>query len=968
MGFIADIIETVVDVIIDIVTIIVDIVILVVEVVLDILAMLLGLEDPEDTIISTYAVQNIPLFDDTDKKNPLLNVILRAILQDEDITEEILYMSTFRSMKGNLKKFIKYIDDGDYYEDFPTLESHITYVDYEELSNALQTLTGVPCTAEQSKVGSLIPSAWMKYWLQENKGYDVGNNTLPGGEYREINTSSGNSTDTVTISSGVHTRVDLSEYNHTSDAVTGTDINVSTSPATTPDNLTKSTGTHHIITISDHNNVSDSVLVDTRWHIDFGSMTYDEITETYNLDIYNDAGVTIPLPYTIPKKPLNMHYTSYYYKDSNPNRTYIFVYKVGEGTYPDLDDPENPVNEDPSNYKTIPAIPLRISNTNFTSFEASKKEKIIELLSILNMDGEAMLDSVLNEPGADPGDIDNIYVNFGVRMWDTTQAGMSYLFNMFQNLYSTQGVTQGTYDSTPEEDTKPYNKLIVTATDYKYAFQFAYVKFQHTTLAEIDADTGSAENGIYYSDMSKFNDAGDLVYTYYSSSGKGTYNVGYKADNLAEVNAFLAGNGVVNPGDTTAEASNWLQVTERISYTAELQDAEGNVTDVIYLTPDMVYENVGGILRMVLSASEETTAGQSITYYECTPSGLNAYTVVAPMAALRVEDGATGHFEMVKFNLGNRDDLMVPLIYAFINELSIGDLSKLFLSGSHLSIYIAHYEVIKARKFNLLKMLVMILIIIVIIVVVSMFLTPAGGATAGGSATTTASTMTVSGAPVAEGVAVTTVSTEAGVVATVGGEALAAGSTFTLTNALGVTCIYTVGAAGVATLAIVPMLIAVGTKILIATIIKEAISAIVGDNIELQLALNVAVMIFMLDPSSTAEIAVTTTRIFAHASHYMGGVMTEHAESRLGEMQQEWDEYLKEYTKDMNVLEDIQRSLLKRGDGTDLALLDMSQRVRFNPMSPESYFAYEDAKIDLVYNEFDFDHKITRMIDIPAHI
>ena len=151
--------------------------------------------------------------------------------------------------------------------------------------------------------------------------------------------------------------------------------------------------------------------------------------------------------------------------------------------------------------------------------------------------------------------------------------------------------------------------------------------------------------------MSKFGPDGLLQYPYYSSSGKGTYNVGYKADNLTEVQDFLDGNGVPNPGTTCTEAADWLQVTERMVYnnpTPALLEAGGGASTLIYLTPDMVYKNNGsGTLQMLEQAAEETTSGQSITYYKIKPNGLDAYTVSAPIAAMRVVDGATGHFKTV---------------------------------------------------------------------------------------------------------------------------------------------------------------------------------------------------------------------------------------------------------------------------------------------------------------------------------
>ena len=301
---------------------------------------------------------------------------------------------------------------------------------------------------------------------------------------------------------------------------------------------------------------------------------------------------------------------------------------------------------------------------------------------------------------------------------------------MCENLFPTQAVTKGIYDSTTAGDTKPTNNVIITTDDYKSLFQFNYISYEFTTLAVIDANTGSAENGYYYSDMSKFDSLGILKYSYYTSSGKGTYNVGYKADSLTEVANFLTGSGTVNPGVTSGEATNWLQVTTRMNYnnpTPVLYDADDTVSSLEYLTGDLVYENNGsGELRHVLSASEATTSGQSITYYRIIPSGLEAYTMKAPLGSLRVVDGESGKFKLVKFNLGNRDDLMLPFIYNFIEDLSNKDVTQLYLSGTHASMYVAHYEVIVQRTGGFGGLFLVILVILVIIVMV--YTGGAGGA------------------------------------------------------------------------------------------------------------------------------------------------------------------------------------------------------------------------------------------------
>jgi len=681
MSFIGNFFSAVVSVIVSIV----ETVIQVVELVIQAIMVLLGFDGGSSQTVEYYEVRNVPLFNDPDKKSPLVNSILQSILMNRDVIANLIYHTAFRSLKGNVREFLNFIAQGNYFESFPTLDSHIATIDYTELTAALNTLNSVPCTPEGSFLRALTKSDWVKYWLQENKEYNVGTNTL-GTDYSTTSTTPASiSADTVSVTPST---------NHF-------DISITSGIAT-----------------------SDAVAADERWQVNLTSIVYNSTPDTYTISVYNATGVTRTLPYTAPTKPTQLHYVSTYYRDSAPSRKYLFIYKLGTGVYTDLDTIETPIDIDGTVLQVLPAVPLRISNSNYTTFGATKRAQIENILKIIHLDAEAIIDTVLTDSGLAAGDVDNVYVNFGIRMWDTSQVGMGYLFKMFENLYPAQGHNLASYNNAAATDDKPQNNILTTTADNKYAFQWSYITFAHTSLSVINASSGSTENGLYYSDMSRFS-GGVLKYPYYVSSGKGTYNVGYKADTLAQVAAFLAGNGVTNPGTTTAEAANWLQVTERMAYnntTPVLQESDGSVSDLIYLTPDLVYENNGaGVLKLVESASEATTVGQSITYYHCRPSGLDAYTVVAPIGALKVIDGASGRFNMVKFNLGNKGDLMVPFVHTFVKDFSNSEISKLFLAGAHVSIYIAHYEVIVQAGMSFLEALVIIIIVIVIIVIIIYF-------------------------------------------------------------------------------------------------------------------------------------------------------------------------------------------------------------------------------------------------------
>ncbi|SVC16326.1 uncharacterized protein METZ01_LOCUS269180, partial [marine metagenome] len=390
MGFVVAILITAVIVVA--VVYIVQALVQVIEMVIHLIMILLGWDSGSTQIIEYFEVHNIPLFDDPDRNNPLLNSILTSILQEKDIASNLIYHLVFRSLKANVKEFMDFIDNGNYFESFPTIDSFILTIDYTELTAALNTLNGVPCTPEQSSLIALDNKTWVKYWLQENKEYNVGTNTM-GVDYSTTSTDPITpAADTVTVTPSL---------NHF-------DIDITSEIAT-----------------------EDEVFADERWQVNLNTITYNAVPDDYTVQVYNAAtvgSITRTLPYTVPTKPLLLHYVSYYYRDSAPSRQYIFIYKVGEGTYVDLDTVETPIDQDGATIEALPAVPLRISNSNYTTFGTTKAQQIEDLLAIIHLDAEDVLDTILTESGTPGEDLDHVYVTFGVRMWDTSQAGMSYLY------------------------------------------------------------------------------------------------------------------------------------------------------------------------------------------------------------------------------------------------------------------------------------------------------------------------------------------------------------------------------------------------------------------------------------------------------------------------------------------------------------------------------------------------------------
>jgi hypothetical protein len=839
------IISAILDVIIDVVNIILDIVITVINVIVDLvdsvidaLAGLLGFDD--DIVVEQFQVLNQALFPDPDK-NVLAEIIVNSIHNEEDMIGNILFSSVFQSGKKNVRQFTEIIENDEYFEDFPTVEANIITVDYDEVDSVLTTLNSTPVTIDTAKLGTLFVPFWIKYWLQVNKSYDH----------------------------------NASTFIHSSTTYT---VNVSVS-------------------------------------------VYNSGTNDYTLRLGDPLADFAG--FNIPTKPVGLHYVVTYHRDSAPSIPLLWTYKVGDGTYTDLDDPSEQFGAaGGTSLDILPAIPLRQNNTNFNATATTKSAQITKLVDKIGLDAGDLIDGVMEDVATSGisdynNKVDHVFLNFGVRLWETSQIGLNYLFRFVSTLYPSQASTEGDYNAAPDE--KSYNTLRVTGTDYKYAFTFAYIKFVHYTLAQVNADSNSTIFSVYYSDLTKFTSGqtgnSDLITngTYYASSGYSTYSVGYLASTTANVNAFVAGT-LAQESTYNAEAANWMQPTQRIAFTGALKNADGSTNSDGVVKPALLYEriasgsvtqitssqvyytingtsplkieisggggagggakagsgsgtagtsggttyakvynssgtllntysagggaggsadnggtsigetgesfggpgsngvpsgahssfsgsggaggndgggsnasgysaggggggdnasfwdfdtdrygrngdrgayytvnhtianyndyvivNIGGggqgsglnhggdgsagrcvltpttpvgALRLVNRASETTTASQEMIYYQIVANGLNAYTLKAPKCMLRVVDAQTGKFKMVAFNLAERTDLMVPMSYDMVKDLPNNHVTSLLLAAAHISLYVAHYEVIELPLWaKLLKIVQVVLFI-----------------------------------------------------------------------------------------------------------------------------------------------------------------------------------------------------------------------------------------------------------------
>jgi len=703
---VTDFISDVVDIIVDVVSAVVDVVVDIVDAVVDLAASILGFDSDEPQAIEQFQVLNQPLFDNPDS-SALTEIILNSVRNEEDIAANMLYAEVFQNGKKKLRDFVNFIENGNYFEDFPSVKAHIMIVDYDELDDVLTGIYSTPVTIDTAKLGTLFVPNWLKYYLQVNDSTLFGTSSQ---EFTEYDPILARLTELDTDYYYINMNVYDTEYQSGSN-------NYKLRRSATRIQKTHTTRTY----ISNHYELT--IRSGITMVSEDSNRSYSSNAHELNL-LGTDSTLIDITSFYVPTKPIGFHYVVTFHKDSEPLIPLLFIYKLGTGTYSGLDDPNQQMGQSGSGALDIlPAIPLRINNTNFNDTTTTKSGQITTLTDKIGLNAPDLISSVMEDVAAAgisdyENKVDHVFLNFGVRLWDTSQIGINYCFRFVSTLFPGQGVTQGIYDAAADD--KPYNNVLVEGTDYKYVFQFAYITFVHSTLTQIDADSNSVINGIYYSDLSRFSSGAagndDLINPYYISSGVGGYNVGYFCSTTTELNQFLAGT-LAQESSYSSEAANWMQPVYRLTFTGTLKNADDSTNSDGVVKPSLVYEKINSTtLRLINKAAEETTAKQEITYYQAVSNGLNAYTLKAPKCMLRVVDSQSGKFKMVVFNLAETNDLMIPFSHDLVKTLPTSHVTSLLMASAHISLYVAHYEVIELPWWaKLLKIVGVLLFVMAII-------------------------------------------------------------------------------------------------------------------------------------------------------------------------------------------------------------------------------------------------------------
>jgi len=523
---IIDIITDIITAIVDVITTIVDVVVGIVDAVLAPIANLLGFTDGSDgSTVFTFEVHNQNLFEKPDRKASA-EVIANAIINSRDISGDLLYAATYQSGKRNVRKFVDFIDDGDYFEGFPELKGNILTIDYDEIDDILTSASsayngngghGAPVTIDNARLGTLFVIPWQKYWLQQNKAYV---------HETSVFTHSGTAT-TVNLSNSIHNSSDKTYTMRTGSPLSNFGgFNIPLKPL----------GLHYVVNyhLDSAPNVNKLFIYKVPAAGSSGVYTNLDTPSTTMTTAGSDTLSVLP---AIPLRLNNTNFNASGQNTAKRDKIIALVDKVGL-------DAEN-------------LIATVMEDVSDASIAANK--------------------------------IDHVYLNFGVRFYDDSQIAMNYAFRFISTLFPGQGTTKAIYDSTPSGDVKPYNTLLVEADNYKFAFTYAYITFANYSLSAINAAGASSDiYARYHANSAKFT-GGYLTSTYYTSSNENSYNVGYFVSNTTELAAYIAGT-LTQESAYSSEAANWMQPTQLIAYSGVLINADNSTNSDGVIRPSALYE------------------------------------------------------------------------------------------------------------------------------------------------------------------------------------------------------------------------------------------------------------------------------------------------------------------------------------------------------------------------------------------
>jgi len=617
-------------------------------------------------IIKTFEVYNQPLFAYPDTGD-MSYAILYGILHDEDQSVHMKRRMISGMNMGHLRRFNRRLDN-EYPYGYPAVETNINVEVTSEIQAIIDSTFGVPMSVGYVHAGNLTDFDWIIYCLSTL--YKVQSDFIYFADYSEgcLNSNT----------------VQLPDPRDPVDYIFGTIVGA----------YYEWGGTPYV-----------------RVEYVLGGDTPTTIQQIFEIDV--------------PSKPSGQYYIGSCESCVGLEWMYrIWFYDVDDGTYPDLDLPDMFYGSEVGFTECFPAVPVRIRNVNFNDPASDLDEdEIKKLLRIFGIKPDVMIDEVMSSPEVtDPDQMDNVFSNFGVRVWDESEAGRQYLYTFFSEVltyFVAAGADENqtecieTLVDVPDDEgatifAQPCSSITVDTEHTLCKTYFSSIVNTFYTMAEVDA---SAElSAIYYSDTGKF----------HSSSGEFLRPAGYTAMRQWEVEAWLNGGGTrshrqIPPGD---DGWDHLKPAVRISdWPGVIYNPDGSVSSTDELIPETVYEKHLGAIKMIAPEPEEDV--REITYYAILPTGLDAITVYGIGGQVFVSDTEYPQFSRyVQLKSNNTNQLTVPFMFGIVENIyddgQMHDKVDALVCSMHMSIYVANVEYVSIPWWMVIVKVIMFIVIIIV--------------------------------------------------------------------------------------------------------------------------------------------------------------------------------------------------------------------------------------------------------------
>lgn len=207
-----------------------------------------------------------------------------------------------------------------------------------------------------------------------------------------------------------------------------------------------------------------------------------QLTYEYSAyEVLHQVTETVTIAGLVPKA---MYYRVCYYK-MNANGTLqatrnYWNYRVASGVYPSLNNPPNSGLNSPY----YPIVPLRRNNTDLTASALSNTDLYITskaLLKKVGLDFNHLGTSINANP--DVGEVDHVFLYFGVDLQSTVAATQRYLLEFFAHLAPLAETSYTEYTRWQKNPTTlpPQSTLTIEDAGFKASISYSYIRVRYLT-------------------------------------------------------------------------------------------------------------------------------------------------------------------------------------------------------------------------------------------------------------------------------------------------------------------------------------------------------------------------------------------------------------------------------------------------------------------------------------------------------